>query len=1128
MKPFLGCNKPYLEEKNMLEKKLMRSLLLLIILLGFSVSSVLGADILFVSSMDEEHMPGDDTIKAFFESLGHTVTYIDDDMSEADTEEAALASDLVYISESVGSGGIKNEITEVPTPIIVAEPYAWDEMGLITGGGTNQVPDSTDITIIYPGHPMAAGYSGQVPVYTDLPGSELIPAGTAGGDAIVIARASGGTQADADVYFLYEQGAALAVPAADGSGEFAAGIRIGFFATSPTAEQLLTQQGYDLLEAAVNYALGLTRETDLASAPSPGNSAEGVPLAPVLRWMPGERAEQHDVYLGTDFDSVNDADRNSADIFKGTVDVNNYSPLPLEGGTTYYWRIDGINKGASGSPWKGHVWTFTTIPLIASEPSPTDGQGASIPLELKWTPGGDVLQHKVYFGTDPDALTYYSTKEADEPSYTVRSLEVGQTYYWRVDEINGDITYTGDVWSFTVTHRVVDVWFEAEQADEVKTPMGIYPDDGGRDPVVDAGGQGIPSGGFYIGTTSSASGNNDFWTLDGATYYFSVPAGTYAIWARVSNVEDDSFWVSIPDGQYDVPVDPSGWIKWNGINPTTPDWHWVRVHSDDAPGNAVVNVTLTAGLHTMQWLHRENENFLDCILITNNLELTSADLPDEVPELIYTQATKPDPMDGATNVRNDVALRWEPGAYIDGLSPRHQVFFGDNFDDVNDGIVGVEQDVEYYPANGTLDLELEKTYYWRVDEANNVTGWDKGTVWKFTVADYLVIDDFESYDVDYNQIWFAWHDGLGAGTPDVEPYLPGNGTGSSIGDETTASYTEESIVHSGNQSMPYWYNNNKQGFSNYSEATLTLSASRDWTAQGVEVLSLWFRGYPANVGGFIEAQAGTYTLTATGEDIWYDADQFHYAFKVLSGVGSIEAKVLSVEDTDPWAKAGVMIRETLEPGSKFAAVYITPGNGCRFQARMDTGVDAISDTSAATDEQMAITAPYWIRLDRDFAGNFRAYYSGDGVNWQLMSWGHPNIPMSTDVYVGLALTSHNVDATGEAKFSNVKITGTATAQWQDQDVGILSNAAEPMYVAVANSTGESAVVYHENPDAVQIETWTQWNIDLKQFDDQGIVLTDIDKISIGFGNKDNPLPGGSGKMYFDDIRLYRPVISAGE
>src|SRR4030043_483163 len=106
----------------MLERQFVQSLLFLLILLGVSAGGVMGANIVFVSSMDAEHMPGDDTIKAFFESLGHTVTYIDDDQSEAATEIAALASDLVYISESVGSGDIKNEITEVPTPIIVTEP----------------------------------------------------------------------------------------------------------------------------------------------------------------------------------------------------------------------------------------------------------------------------------------------------------------------------------------------------------------------------------------------------------------------------------------------------------------------------------------------------------------------------------------------------------------------------------------------------------------------------------------------------------------------------------------------------------------------------------------------------------------------------------------------------------------------------------------------------------------------------------------------------------------------------------------------------------------------------------------------------------------------------------------------
>jgi len=287
-------------------------------------------------------------------------------------------------------------------------------------------------------------------------------------------------------------------------------------------------------------------------------------------------------------------------------------------------------------------------------------------------------------------------------------------------------------------------------------------------------------------------------------------------------------------------------------------------------------------------------------------------------------------------------------------------------------------------------------------------------------------------------------------------------------------------------------------------------------------LSLWFRGYPASVGSLIEAPVGTYTMTATGTDIWDDVDEFHFAFKMLTGVGSIEAQVLSVDNTHEWAKAGVMIRDTLDAGSKFAAVYITPGNGCRFQARLDADIDAISDSGVASAEQTAITAPYWVKVERDIAGNFRGYYSSNGVNWQPMTWNPQYITMSSNVYIGLALTSHNNSATCEAKFSNVRITGTVGPQWTNQDIGIPSNVAEPLYVAVSNVAGTPAIVVHDDPAAATIDTWTEWVIPLQAFADQGIVLTDVDRIAIGLGTQGNmTTPGGSGKMYFDDIRLYQ-------
>jgi hypothetical protein len=82
-----------------------------------------------------------------------------------------------------------------------------------------------------------------------------------------------------------------------------------------------------------------------------------------------------------------------------------------------------------------------------------------------------------------------------------------------------------------------------------------------------------------------------------------------------------------------------------------------------------------------------------------------------------------------------------------------------------------------------------------------------------------------------------------------------------------------------------------------------------------------------------------------------------------------------------------------------------------------------------------------------------------------------------------------------------------------------------MYITVGNSTGEPAIVYHDDPAATQIDTWTEWVIPLQDFSNQDVDLADVDNISIGIGDRNNPQPGGSGKMYFDDIRLYGPRIT---
>ena len=488
----------------------------------------------------------------------------------------------------------------------------------------------------------------------------------------------------------------------------------------------------------------------------------------------------------------------------------------------------------------------------------------------------------------------------------------------------------------------------------------------------------------------------------------------------------------------------------------------------------------------------------------------------------------PNPADGAVDVKPSVVLSWDAGA----VAASHEVYFGTDADAVKNAtktspeykglkVLGEES---YDPGK----LTLNTAYYWRINEVNGASTdspW-AGKVWSFKTGDFFVIDDFEIYDANDNQIWYAWHDGLGYGTPGTADYFAGNGTGAVVGDETTASYTEETIVHSGNKAMPISYDNNKQGYSKYSEVEHKLTDQRDWTEEGVTELSLWFRGYPASTGSFVEGPVGTFTMTASGADIWLvnnvEADEFHFAYKMLTGAGSIVAKVNSVQNTNVWAKAGVMIRETLDPESAHAFACITPSNGIASQGRPSTGGTSFNYN------QTGVAAPYWVKLERSISGLFTVSHSANGSTWLPVTGATPQtISMGANVYIGLAVTSHDAALTCQSIFSNVTTTGTVGQQWTHQDIGILSNAPEPLYVAVSNSAGNPAIVVNDDPAAATIDTWTEWVIPLQAFTDQGINLTSVDRIAIGLGTRGNAtIAGGSGKMFFDDIRLYRPRDAA--
>ena len=167
------------------------------------------------------------------------------------------------------------------------------------------------------------------------------------------------------------------------------------------------------------------------------------------------------------------------------------------------------------------------------------------------------------------------------------------------------------------------------------------------------------------------------------------------------------------------------------------------------------------------------------------------------------------------------------------------------------------------------------------------------------------------------------------------------------------------------------------------------------------------------VAGTSTHSAGSYTLNGSGADIWGTADAFHYVWQTLSGDGDITARVASVENTDAWAKAGVMIRESLTAGSKHAMIVVSPSSGISFQRRTATSGTSTSTTTTG------ITAPRWVRITR--AGNtLTTYYSSNGTTWTTL--GSDTVTMASSIQIGLAVTSHLNTTDCTAVFDNVTVT----------------------------------------------------------------------------------------------------------
>jgi hypothetical protein len=881
----------------------------------------------------------------------------------------------------------------------------------------------------------------------------------------------------------------------------------------------------------------------------------------ILSWQPGAFSTESHVYFSANINEVIDRTQ-QAD--KGlTVEIT-YAVSGLVPGTVYYWAIDEVSDT---DIWPGEVWSFQIESEYAFNPDPYDGE-ISIDLDavLSWSPGISAVSHMVYLdkvmeNVEARSGCLVNGVNTNATNYSPGPLEFNTTYYWAIDEVGGppdNTTSTGQVWSFTTMPDIqisdpnLIGWWTFDEGDG-RTALDLS-GHGNHGAI-----QGNPAwvAGYddddYANTSAlDFDGLGDYVDCGNAAIFNLTDQITVAAWIRVDLFEQtDQAIVSKGQNVWrlvrnDLTTDQLRFDVGDGqavgsTNVNDGEWHhalgmydgmMISLYVDGVKdGSGSGSGLLTVDPNLTLWIADTNRpgsgpqawnGVIDDVRIYNKA-LTEQEI-QQIMRGNPLRAWNPNPRNGAQlDLIAFDGLSWSPGEE----AAEHDVFFGTDKESVTNADTstvdlyrGRQQGTTFTVGEG---VQANQTYFWRIDEINNDTTIAKGGIWTFTVGDYLLVDDFEDYNSGDNQIWWSWKDGLGYVAHDNEPAYPGNGTGSAVGDETTGSFTEETIVHGGAQSMPLWYDNNKQSFAYYSETELTLINRRDWTSEGVAELSIWFRGYSASVGSFVEGPTGTYTMTASGTDITGQADEFHFAYKMMSGPGSITARVLSVSDTDPWAKAGVMIRETLEPGSKHALACVTPGSGVASEGRVTT------DGESYTANQTAITAPHWVKLERNMAGTFTVSHSTDGTNWQAVTGSTgQGIQMSANVYVGLAVTSHNAEETCEAQFSNVTITGNfIQQQWMNQDIGIASNDAEPLYVAVSNAAGEPAVIVHDDANAAQIDTWTEWIIPLQVFTDQGIVLTDVDNIAIGLGTKGNmTAPGGSGKMYIDDIRLYQPREAA--
>ncbi|MEN6337692.1 MAG: LamG-like jellyroll fold domain-containing protein [Phycisphaerales bacterium] len=708
---------------------------------------------------------------------------------------------------------------------------------------------------------------------------------------------------------------------------------------------------------------------------------------------------------------------------------------------------------------------------------------------LSWKAGETAASHDVYFGTS--AADVNNASRANPMGVLVSQgqaatefdpeglLDFGQTYYWRIDEVNGtadNTIFKGELWSFTAEPFSYPITSLTAKASSSSQPtMG---------PEKTIGGIGLNA--------------DDQHSVDGSQMWTGIlPAWIQYNFDKVYKLDKLLVWnanqvieafvgFGAKTVKIEYSVDGITWTELAGV----PEFA-------QAPGSPTYTANTTVDFGGV------DAKFVKLTITKNWGTIGQVSLSEVRFYAAPILAREPIPAAAATGVAVGTDLDWRPGRG----STSHKVFIGTDSNSVAASTTPAGSVALHGFTPSSLNFATK--YFWRVDEVTDA-GTYAGDVWDFTTEEYAPIDNMESYtDDEGSRIYEAWVDG-------VTDTVYG---GSTVG-YMQAPFAEKTAIHGGAQSMPLAYDNSISPY--FSEAELTFGTPQNWTLNGATTVSLFYQG---SAPAFVQTPSGTILMNGQGSDIWATSDQFRFAYKTLTGNGTIVARVLSVYNTpgnDGWSKAGVMIRQSTEPGSThaFTAKTSSSGNGASFQRRLVAAGDSTNNDATA-----AVAAPYWVKVDRN-GDKFSSYISPDGVTWTQLGEAQ-TIVMTGPVMIGLAVCSHNASAATSAEFSDVKITGNVAAgDWQMAEVGVtqpMGNSVEGLYLTVKDSAGKTKTLQCSDTIATAQAGWKQWKIALSDLTAAGVKASAIKSIVVGVGNKAAPTKGGTGKIYIDDIGYGVPL-----